>query len=147
MAREKFFKMLPKGYEKACWETKALSRKIGLHNEQELLTLCLFYAYGHSLIEVESYAKASGIYDISDIGFMRKFNRCADRFKWITEHLAPSAAVQYPKPKKLNDYRVFAADASDIISGGKASPKWHLHYAAELFTLSCAMFKLTPETI
>lgn len=146
MTREELFKIMPEGYEKACWETKAMSRKNGLQNEKDLLTLCLFYAYDHSLIEVQSYAKAAGIYDISDVGFMKRFSRCGNWFKWIIEHLAPSEIVQYPKPEILNDYHVLAVDATDIVAGGKANQKWHIHYALDLFTLSCAMFKLTPET-
>ena len=146
MTREELFKIMPEGYEKACWETKAMSRKNGLQNEKDLLTLCLFYAYDHSLIEVQSYAKAAGIYDISDVGFMKRFSRCGNWFKWIIEHLAPSEIVQYPKPEILNDYHVLAVDATDIVAGGKANQKWHIHYAVDLFTLSCGMFKLTPET-
>lgn len=146
MTREELFKIIPEGYEKACWETKAMSRKNGLQNEKDLLTLCIFYAYDHSLIEVQSYAKAAGIYDISDVGFMKRFSRCGNWFKWIIEHLAPSEIVQYPKPEILNDYRVLAVDATDIVAGGKANQKWHIHYALDLFNLSCAMFKLTPET-
>ena len=76
MTREQLLKILPEGYEKACWDTKAMSRKRGLQSEKDLLTLCLFYGYNHSLIEVQSYAKAAGIYDISDVGFMKRFSRC-----------------------------------------------------------------------
>lgn len=146
MTKEELFEIMPEGYEKACWETKAMSRKVGLQNEKDLLTLCLFYAYDHSLIEVQSYAKVSGIYEISDVGFMKRFSRCGDWFKWIIENLSPSEIVHYPKPEMLEKYRVLAVDASDITTGGKANQKWHLHYAVNLFTLSCAMFKLTPET-
>lgn len=147
MTKEELFEIIPEGYKKACWETKAMSRRKGLQNEEDLLTLCLFYAYDHSLIEVQSYAKASGIYNISDVGFMKRFSRCADWFKWIIKNLTPSEIVNYPKPEILGKYRVLAVDASDIMTGGKANQKWHLHYAVDLFTLSCAMFKLTPETI
>lgn len=147
MTREELFEMIPEGYEKACWETKAMSRKIGLQNEKYLLTLCLFYAYDHSLIEVQSYAKVTGIYNISDVGFMKRFSRCGDWFKWIIKNLSPSEIVHYPKPEILEKYRVLAVDASDITTGGKANQKWHLHYAVDLFSLSCAMFKLTPETV
>lgn len=146
MTREDLFKIMPEGYEKACWETKAMSRKIGLQNEQDLLTLCLFYAYDHSLIEVQSYAKSAGIYEISDVGFMKRFSRCGNWFKWIIERLTPNEIVQYRKPEILKDYRVLAVDATNIVTGGKANQKWHIHYAVDLFTLSCAMFKLTPET-
>ncbi len=146
MDREELFKIIPEGYERACWETKAMSRKIGLQNEKDLLTLCLFYAYDHSLIEVQSYAKAANIYEISDVGFMKRFSRCSNWFKWIIDQLQPTELVNYQQPELLKDYRVLAVDASDIIGGGKARQKWHLHYAVNLFTLSCALFKLTPES-
>lgn len=58
MTRKEIFELMPKGYEKACCETKAMSRRKGLQNEKDLLTLCLFYAYDHSLIEVQSYARS-----------------------------------------------------------------------------------------
>ena len=146
MTREELIKMLPEGYEKACWETKAMTRKRGLQSEKDLLTLCLFYGYNHSLIEVQSYAKAASIYDISDVGFMKRFSQCGNWFDWIIENLTPSEIIQYSKPEILENYHVLAVDATDITSGGKANQKWHIHYALNLFTLTCSEFKLTPET-
>ena len=146
MTREELIKMLPEGYEKACWETRAMTRKRGLQSEKDLLTLCLFYGYNHSLIEVQSYAKAAGIYDISDVGFMKRFSRCGNWFDWIIENLTPSEIIQYSKPEILENYHVLAVDATNITSGGKANQKWHIHYALNLFTLTCSEFKLTPET-
>lgn len=146
MTREELIKMLPEGYEKACWETKAMTRKRGLQSEKDLLTLCLFYGYNHSLVEVQSYAKAAGIYDISDVGFMKRFSRCGDWFDWIIENLTPSEIMKYSKPEILEKYHVLAVDATDITSGGSATQKWHIHYALNLFTLTCSEFKLTPET-
>lgn len=146
MTREELIKMLPEGYEKACWETKAMNRKRGLQIEKDLLTLCIFYCCDHSLVEVQSYAKAANIYDISDVGFMKRFSRCGDWFDWIIENLTPSEIMKYSKPEILEKYHILAVDATDVTSGGKATQKWHIHYALDLFTLTCSEFKLTPET-
>ena len=51
------FKYLPEGYQKACWDTKAMSRKKGITNEDTLLTLCLYYAYDSTLLDTSIYAK------------------------------------------------------------------------------------------
>lgn len=146
MTRDELTKILPEGYEKACWETKAMNRKRGLQSEKDLLTLCLFYGYNHSLVEVQSYAKATNIYEISDVGFMKRFSRCGDWFDWIIENLVPGEIMKYSKPEILEKYRVLAVDATDVTSGGKATQRWHIHYALNLFTLTCSEFKLTPET-
>ena len=45
------------GYKELCWENGAMTRHRGIQNEEELLMLVLFYALGHSLIEVKNYAK------------------------------------------------------------------------------------------
>ncbi len=146
MKIEEIIKMLPEGYEKACWETKAMSRKRGLQKEKDLLILCLFYAYNHTLIEVQSYAQAAGIGTISDVGFMKRFSRCADWFKWINQNIAPDEVIHYEKPEILKDYQVLAVDASDIMGKGAVKQKWHLHYAVDIFSMSCEMYELTPET-
>ena len=145
MNKEEILKYLPEGYEKACWETGAMSRKAGLQNEKDLLTLCLFYGYDHSLKETECYAKTAGIYEISDVGFMKRFSRCSRWFEWMTERIKPSQLLAYEKPEQLEKYRVLAVDASTVVSGGKMGLRWHLHYAVNLFTLNTAMFQLTGE--
>ncbi len=140
-------KYLPEGFKQACWETKAMERKRGITDEETLLKLCLFYAYDHSLIEVQAYARAMGLADISDVGFMKRFEKCGDWFKWIIQNLKPGEVAKYEKPKGLEEYRVLAVDASDINSKGAVKQYWHLHYAVDLFALSCAEFKLTEATI
>ncbi len=146
MKIEEIIKMLPEEYEKACWETKAMSRKRGLQKEKDLLILCLFYAYDHTLIEVQNYAQATGIGKISDVGFMKRFSRCTDWFKWINQNIAPEEVIHYEKPELLKDYQVLAVDASDIMGKGAVKQKWHLHYAVDIFSMSCEMYELTPET-
>lgn len=137
--------LLPKGYKEACWETKAMSRRKGIQDEETLITLCLYYAYDHSLIEVKNYAKILKLADISDVGFMKRFIRCGEWIKWILAHMSQGEVIKYEKPELLNEYRVMAIDASDITQKGAVRQSWHLHYAVNLFTMSSEIFKITTE--
>ena len=89
--------LLPEGYKEACWETKAMSRKRGIQDEEMLLTLCLFYAYDRSLIDTQNYAKTFLSISISDVGFMKRFVRCKDWIKWINQHMAKDEHQMYVK--------------------------------------------------
>lgn len=137
--------MLPEGYKEACWETKAMSRKRGIQNEEALLTMCLYYAYNRSLIEVQNYAKTFLSLNISDVGFMKRFIRCNDWIKWINTHMTKEEHQMYAKPSQLENYRVMAIDASDIVSRGAVKQTWRLHYAVNLFSMNSEMFQITPE--
>ena len=137
--------LLPEGYKQACWETKAMRRRKGIQDEDSLLKLCLYYAYDHSLIDVKNYAYMEKIAEISDVGFMKRFNNCGEWIKWILENMMQKEIANYDKPELLKDYRVLAIDASDISQKGAVKHYWHLHYAVNLFTLNSEMFKITTE--
>ena len=137
--------LLPEGYKEACWETKAMSRKKGIQDEEMLLTLCLFYAYDRSLIDTQNYAKTFLSINISDVGFMKRFVRCKDWIKWINEHMAKDGHQMYVKPEQLEGFRVMAIDASDIVSKGAVRQIWRLHYAVNLFSMNSEIFQITPE--
>lgn len=138
-------KLLPEGYKEACWETKAMSRRKGIQDEETLLTLCLYYGYDRSLIDTQNYARSFLSLKISDVGFMKRFIRCNDWLKWMNEHMAIERHEIYDKPEKLKDYRVKAIDASDIVSKGAVKQTWRLHYAVNLFTMNSETFKITSE--
>lgn len=56
MNAKELIKMLPKDYEKACYESKAMTRKRVIKSPKDLLMLVLFYLFGeHSLIEVTRF--------------------------------------------------------------------------------------------
>ena len=75
-------KLLPPGYEQACFDKKAITRKRTIKNPLDLLRLILFYLSGNkSLIDVTHFALLSGIGKISDIAFMKKFIQCTDTKK------------------------------------------------------------------
>ena len=75
--------MLPENYKELCWKQKAMTRHRGIQDEEELMMLILFYVCGHSLVEVTHYAKVEFGTAISDVGFMKRFNRCNEWVKSI----------------------------------------------------------------
>lgn len=55
-------KLLPDGYEDACYEKKAITRKRTIRNPPDLLRLILFCLSGNkSFIDVSQFALISGI--------------------------------------------------------------------------------------
>lgn len=146
MNSQDILKQLPAEYKKACWETKAMSRRRGIQNEDILLLLCLYYAYDKSLIDTKNYAKSVLSIDISDVGFMKRFSRCNDWIKWINQRLLQERSAQFDIPEKLKEMHVLAIDASDIVSKGAIRQTWRLHYAFDLFSMSSTQFQITPES-
>lgn len=140
-------KQMPEGYKKACWETKAMSRRKGIQDEDKLLLLCLFYSYGNSLVDTQNYAQSFMKIDISDVGFMKRFKNCDNWIKWINQHLSQEKTTMYDVPEKLKDKNVIAIDASNITSKGAVMQTWRLHYAVNLFSMNTEQFKITPESI
>ena len=140
-------KLLPSGYEQACYDKKAVTRKRTIKNPLDLLRLVLFYLSGNkSLIDVSHFALTSGIGKISDAAFMKRFLKCKDWMIWLSQHILPNPVIQYKKPGWLEPFQVLAIDASDIIEKGAVKRLWHLHYAADLFSLTCSQFKITGQS-
>ena len=89
-------KLLPSGYEQACFDKKAITRKRTVKNPPDLLRLLLFYLYGSkSFIDVSRFALISGIGKISDVGFMKRFIKCKEWIVWLTQHILPNPVIQY----------------------------------------------------
>jgi len=140
-------KLLPAGYEDACYEKKAITRKRTITNPLDLLRLILFYLSGNkSLIDVSQFALMSGIGKISDVGFMKRFLKSKAWIIWLSQHILPNPVLHYKKPRWLESYQVLAVDASDIVEKGAVKKLWHLHYALDLFTLTCSQFKITEQS-
>ena len=109
-------KLLPEGYENACYKTKAMTRKRTIKNPLDLLRLILFYLSGNkSLIDVSQFALMSGIGKISDVGFMKRFVKCKDWIIWLTHHILPNPLIQYKKPEWFKPYQVLAVNASEQV--------------------------------
>lgn len=140
-------KLLPQGFEQACFDKKAITRKRTIKNPLDLLRLILFYLSGNkSLIDVSQFALMSGIGRISDAGFMKRFIKCKDWIIWLTLHILPNPLIQYKKPEWLKPFQVLAIDASDIVEKGAVKNLWHLHYAVDIFSLTCSQFRITRQS-
>lgn len=140
---EELIKLLPEGYQKECFETKAIERQRKIKTPEELLVLCLYYLYGASLIEASELAGLNGTEEISDVAFMKRFKKCNAWFQWMTVTMKPEATMHYQKPKILDPYNIVALDASDVYTNGAVKQAWHLHYSVDLFSLNCSQFKIT----
>ena len=140
-------KLLPPGYEQACFDKKKITRKRTIKNPLDLLRLILFYLSGNkSLIDVTHFALLSGIGKISDVAFMKKFIQCKEWIKWLTQNILTNPIIHYKKPGWLESYQVLAVDASDIVEKSAVKRLWHLHYAVDLFSLTCSQFKITEQS-
>lgn len=138
--------LLPEGYKKACWETKAMDRKRGIQDEDTLLTLCLYYSYEKSLVDTQNYALTSFMVNISDVGFMKRFQKSNEWIKWINQNMMQEIMAIYDVPEKLRTKNVIAIDGSNITSKGAVKQNWRLHYAVNLFSMTTDQFKITPES-
>lgn len=97
--------LLPKEYEKACYETKAITRKRTIKTPKDLLVLVLYYLFGNSLIEVSQFALMHNIGKISDVAFMERLVKSKEWIKWLIEKIMPNEIINYKKPKELDvDY-------------------------------------------
>ncbi len=77
---------------------------------------------------------------------MKRFVKCKDWIIWLTQHILPDPAIQHKKPEWLKPYQVLAIDASDIAEKGAVKKLWHLHYAVDIFSLTCSQFKITGQS-
>ena len=139
--------LLPKDYEKECYEKKAIRRKRTIKNPLDLLVLLLYYLYDdHSLVDVSQFAILKNIGNISDTALIKRFIQCKDWIKWLLSEMLPNEIIHYKKPEDLEPYRIIAVDASDIVQKGAVKKTWHLHYGVDLFSLTCNQFKLTEQS-
>jgi len=93
---EKMIEKLPEGYEKAAYETGGFKQKREIKTATDLLRLIFLYIVnGMSYIEISTISKMKGIADISDVGFMKRFSKCGEMFKWLLKELKPQATAHY----------------------------------------------------
>ena len=140
--------LLPRGYQQACFETKAIERNREIRNPKDLMTLCLMYlAHSSSLLEICKNAELLKICKISDVAFMKRFAKCNEWFKWNIDHLIPECVNTYSKPSILADYKIIGLDASNLIERGFTNRTWRFHYAMDIFELKSEQYKITPQDI
>ena len=135
---EELIKRLPKGYEKACIETKAIERRREIKTPLDLIKLILLYLIGgYSQIEMSVIASELEIAKIADTAFLKKFAKSKDWLSWMVSEIKPKPIVEYDLPKGFEGYTITAVDASNVTEKGRSGQTFRLHYAINLMTLSC----------
>ena len=137
---------LPEGYEQACFDTGAIQRKRDIKSPDDLMMLNLFHLMtGCSLIEISEVSKILKIGEISDVGFMKRFKNCNEWFKWIIDKIVTGGLISYKTPKRLKDYRILAADASDVSEKGRSGRLYRLHFALDIMKMEAALYNITTR--
>ena len=143
-------RMMPKGYEEACYTTKAIVRNRGIKDPNDLMMLALFHLLtGCSLIEVSEISKLAKLGDISDVAFMKRFSNCSDWFKWILTSIRKDnkQIIQYELPQRLKQYRILAVDASDVAEKGRSGRIFRLHFALDIVHMHAALYHITNNSV
>ena len=141
-------RVMPEGYDNACFETGAIVRKRDIKDPDDLMMLALFHLLtGCSLIEISEVAKLAEIGNISDVAFMKRFKKCNEWFKWIISNTISDGLIEYTPPKKLTHYRILAVDASDVKEKGRSSRVFRLHFALDLIKMQAALYNITSNHV
>lgn len=137
---------LPDDYEASSKSSGALLRKRGVLSAGNLLLLCLFHLLnGCSLLEVGLISKLAKFGSMSDVAFMKRFEKCAEWFRQISERLIGAIQIKSQKPASLTDYRILAIDGSVVTEKGKSKREYMLHYALDVFSMGTAIYKITTQ--
>jgi len=143
-------RMMPEGYEDACYSTRAIVRNRDIKDPNDLMMLALFHLLtGCSLIEVSEISKLAKLGNISDVAFMKRFNNCTEWFKWILTAIQENnkQIIQYEPPEKLKSYRILALDASDVTEKGKSGRIFRLHFALDIIHMHAALYSITTNNV
>lgn len=143
-------RMMPAGYEDACFSTGAIIRKRDIKDPNDLMMLALFHLLtGCSLIEVSEISKLAKLGDISDVAFMKRFSNCNEWFKWILAAIQRSTPgiIHYSFPERLSRYRIMAVDASDVAEKGTSGRIFRLHFALDIGNMQAALYNITSNSV
>ena len=135
---------LPEGYEEECYEQGAIIRKRGVSSPADLMMLTMFHLQnGCTLKEISEIARITKLGDMSDVAFMKRFEKCGNWFKAINRKIIPQALVNYQKPKWMEALEPIGLDASDVVEKGRSGRTYRLHYALEIFSMKSADYAIT----
>jgi len=139
---------LPKDYEAECYKQGAIVRRRGVSNPADLMMLAMFHLQnGCSLLEISEVARITKLGEMSDVAFMKRFEKCAGWFRSINEKIAADCLVSYAKPAWLGDKTVVALDASDVKEKGRSGRLYRLHFALDIFKMVSLEHKITSAKV
>ena len=145
---EELMKRLPKGYEQASKETKAMERSREIKTPYDLIKLVFIYLTGgYSQLEMSVIAKQLDIAKISDVAFLKKFAKCKDWIAWMVSELVPAPIIEYTSLEKFSQYQLVAVDATDVSEKGRSGRIFRMHYAIDLLKMCSLSYNITTQKI
>jgi len=140
----RLMKEMPENYEEKCYETKAIQRKRGIDDPNNLMMLALFHVLnGCSLTEISVIAEVGKLGKVSDVAFMKRFEHCNAWFEWISGEIALTGQAEYKVPQWLLGYRTLGFDASDVSEKGRSGRIYRLHYSLDIFNMRTHQYAIT----
>jgi len=139
---------LPKEYEKDCFEQGAITRRRGVANSTDLMMLSMFHLQnGCTLLEISEVARITKLGEMSDVAFMKRFEKCGNWFRAINKKIAAKELINYQKPNWMEEKTVVAVDASDVTEKGRSGRTYRLHYALDIFTMGSVDYMITDAKV
>jgi hypothetical protein len=141
---EELHRYLPKGWEEAAREQKALERSRSVKTADDLLALNLMY-----LTEGGSYQATSSMMAMTtDIhlnknAVRKRIQKSWQWLRWMAERLCRTQGYAMEKPEWLTGRRVVLVDGTDMVLQGSKGSDYRLHYAFDLFGYHCEQMELT----
>jgi len=139
---------LPKDYEQACYEKGAIVRKRGISSPADLMMLSMFHLQnGCTLLEISEVARITKLGAMSDVAFMKRFEKCGNWFRSINEKIAAECLVNYKKPLWMEGKTLVGMDASDVTEKGRSGRVFRLHYGMDIYKMVSLEQKITTNKI
>lgn len=139
---------LPTGYEEDCFEQGAITRRRGVSCPADLMMLSMFHLQnGCTLLEISEVARITKLGEMSDVAFMKRFEKCGNWFRTINNKIATKGLIDYQKPTWLEEKTVVAVDASDVTEKGRSGRTYRLHYALDIFKMGSVDHLITDVKV
>jgi hypothetical protein len=139
---------LPKEYEEDCYDQGAITRRRGVANPADLMMLSMFHLHnGCTLLEISEVARITKLGEMSDVAFMKRFEKCGNWFRSINKKIAIKELINYKKPNWMEEKIVVAVDASDVAEKGRSGRRYRLHYALDIFEMGSVDHKITDAKV
>ncbi len=137
--------MLPENWEDLAYETKAVTKLVGIPSVENLLRILMIYiATGVSFRTTSAQAKAANLGNMSDVAIMKRLRKSK---KWF--HNMCLSLFQNEEISNISDrfstLNIKIADSSIIKEPGKSGSQWRLHYLLSIPNLLCVFFSLKPS--
>lgn len=139
---------LPTGYEEDCFEQGAITRRRGVSCPADLMMLSMFHLQnGCTLLEISEVARITKLGEMSDVAFMKRFEKCCNWFRTINRKIATQGLTDYRKPTWLEEKTVIGVDASDVTEKGRSGRRYRLHYALDIFNMGSVDHLITDVKV